>query len=53
MNIVINAVRRYKVGSLTPLLLAFANLLSCIYYIIYIVEYVVGRGGLIVGRKSD
>jgi hypothetical protein len=34
INIVVNAVRRRKVDSLTPLLLTFTNLLSYIYYVI-------------------
>ena len=34
INIVVDAVRRREVDSLTPLLLAFANLLANIYYTI-------------------
>jgi hypothetical protein len=34
INIVINAVYRYKVDSLTPLLLTFTNLLSYICHIV-------------------
>ena len=49
LDIVVNAVRRRKVDSLTPLLLTFANLLTNIYYTIW---YVAGSRGLIGSVKA-
>ena len=52
LNIVINIVYRRKVDSLTPLLLAFINLLTYICYAVLYSAYVAGRKGLVAVHKG-